>query len=167
MVLPWATWYREVITPAKINAMRFLFLFAACSVLLSACDLHNPAPDPQTRASYEATRMAVTKVGEPLEVEGCKISVHRVSTAAADKLSSFTMAVAHCPTATVTSTSHGCGKRCVSNHIVVEPSPEAEAALSKRKAEAEAAARLKALRSEAESLSKKIQALEQQQDLKR
>jgi hypothetical protein len=30
-----------------------------------------------------------------------------------------------------------------------------------------AAARLKALRSEAESLSKKIQALEQQQDLKR
>lgn len=142
--------------------MRHLFLLATCSVLLSACDMHNPVPSAETRASYESTRMAVTKVGEPLEVDGCKVSIHRVSTAAADKLNSFTMAVAHCPTATVTSTSHVCGKNCVADNIAVQPSPEAEAELSKRKAEAEAAARLKALRSEADNLSKKIKALEQQ-----
>lgn len=101
--------YRKISLP---TLMAGLLLMSGCS--------SDPTPDAGVAASYKATKMAVTPIEQQLEIDGCTVSVSRVTTAKSDLLSDFTVAVAKCPTATVTSTSHNCGKGCTANNIVVQ-----------------------------------------------
>ena len=133
-----------------------LALVAACS--LSACG-NDPRPSTKTADDIANTRMAVTKVKQSLTVEGCSISVHRVHTSISDSLNSFTLAVADCPTATVTTTNQNCGKNCMQNAMLVEPKGVPEGAtLSARKEAAEA--KLNELRRDAAKLAEEVRRIE-------
>ncbi|KVP96932.1 hypothetical protein WJ97_14015 [Burkholderia ubonensis] len=142
----------------------------AGAIMLSGCG-NDPNPSPDLKANYEGTRFAVTKAGATLEVEGCQVSVHRVTTANSDALNDFTMAVAKCPTATVTATEYGCGKSCHANNIVVKPvgptiemhEVSREAAMQAARLQAAAArksAQVMELRAEVDRLSRELNRLE-------
>lgn len=137
-----------------------LVLAAAC--LLSACGnwQTDPKPSSKTASDIAQTRMAVTKVEQTLTVEGCSVSVHRVHTSFADSLHNFTLAVADCPTATVTTTNQNCGKNCRQDAMLVQPktAPQEGEAQAKRKAAAEA--KITALREEAARLAGEVRRVE-------
>lgn len=97
-----------------------LITVVAGLLLASGCS-KDPTPDVGVAARYKATKMAVTPLDQRLEIDGCTVTVSRVTTTKLDLLSDFTVAVAKCPTATVTSTSHNCGKSCNANNVVVQP----------------------------------------------
>ena len=147
-----------------------LLLTVLASAILTGCG-NDPTPSADRKANYAATRFAVTKAGSPLEVEGCQVTVHRVTTANSDYLNDFTLAVAKCPTATVTTTEYGCGKSCHANNIVVQPKPltyeasEAPAEIVRQAAQAQAdaarkAAKVMELRAEVDRLSRELSRLE-------
>lgn len=147
-----------------------LIIVLASAILMTGCS-NDPTPSADRKANYAATRFAVTKAGSPLEVEGCQVTVHRVTTANSDYLNDFTLAVAKCPTATVTTTEYGCGKSCHANNIVVHPKPQsyeesdvpAEIVRQAAKAQADAArkeAKVMELRAEVDRLSRELSRLE-------
>lgn len=138
-----------------------LALAAAC--LLSACGdwQTNPTPSSKTANDIARTRMAVTKVEQTLTVEGCSVSVHRVHTSFSDSLHNFTLAVADCPTATVTTTNQTCGKNCRQDAILVQPKAtlQESESLAKRKA---AEAKLSSLREDAARLAGEARRIEEE-----
>jgi len=100
---------------------RLLPLFALSVILLSGCS-NDPAPSQNLLENLGATKMATTRVGtQPLMVDGCEVNVHRVTTGSKSFVPDFTLAVAKCPTATVTVTSQSCGKACQEDDILVQP----------------------------------------------
>ncbi|WP_157641903.1 hypothetical protein [Burkholderia ubonensis] len=142
----------------------------AGAIMLSGCS-DDPNPSPDRKANYAATKFAVTKAGPTLDVEGCQVKVHRVTTANSDYLNDFTMAVANCPTATVTTTEYGCGKSCHANNIVIQPKQQAfepsnaptESVQQAARLQAEAArkeAKVMELRAEVDRLSRELNRLE-------
>jgi hypothetical protein len=90
------------------------------AALLTGCS-NDPNPSSSSKANYASTHFAVSKAGDPFVVDGCQVQVHRVTTASTDALPDFTLAVARCPTATVTVENNNCGKSCMSNTIAVLP----------------------------------------------
>jgi outer membrane murein-binding lipoprotein Lpp len=146
---------------------------------LTGCS-NDPNPNSSTKANYEGTRFAVTKAGQGFGVDGCEITVHRVTTGNLDSLPDFTLATAKCPTATVTSIENHEGK-VSRNTVVVKPAApvfntqnaEADAAThavgavqaqqsATRRAAAARAARVEELRVQVARLSAQIEQLEQQ-----
>lgn len=91
----------------------------AISLLMLGCN--DPTPSKGTRIDLENTSMAVTTIKQKLQIEGCEITVHRVTTASSDSLKDFTIGTAKCPTATVTSTTQNCGKNCYENTLQLAP----------------------------------------------
>lgn len=145
-----------------------LLVVLASTIMMTGCS-NDPTPSDGRKANYAATRFAVTKAGSPLEVEGCQVTVHRVTTADSDYLNDFTLAVAKCPTATVTSTEYSCGKSCHANNIVVQPKPQSiepsdgSAKLVREAPTTQAAAKdakVRELRAEVDRLSQEISRLE-------
>lgn len=133
-----------------------LLAVLASATLLAGCD-NDPAPSKSSQRNYEETKMAATAIKQPLEIEGCIVKVHRVTTANSDILPNFTIAVAKCPTATVTSTQHGCGKNCSANNIVVQPRAIEALELA---APRDKAQQRKELREEINRLATRLDALE-------
>lgn len=86
---------------------------------LVGCDT-DPTPDLSMKKDTAGSRFAVVKAGEPLEVDGCSVQVHRVFTSGRSPLPPFTLATAKCPTSQVTATSASCGKNCVSDVVQVQ-----------------------------------------------
>jgi hypothetical protein len=118
------------------------------ALALTSCS-NDPAPSADSQHNYGATHFAVSKAGDPFEVDGCLVSVHRITTASSDLLPDFTLATAKCPTATVTAVNNGCGKSCVANNIVVTPA--AQPLFDTQNASAEAATRTAADATQAEA----------------
>lgn len=139
------------------------------ALALTSCG-NDPNPNSSTKANYEGTRFAVTKAGQSLDVDGCVVSVHRVTTGNLDSLPDFTLATANCPTATVTTTESLEGK-VTRNTILVKPTgpafdvrnAAAEDATQALKAQAVAArnVRVQELRAEVARLARELQQLEQ------
>jgi len=142
---------------------------------LASCS-NDPNPNSSTKANYEGTRFAVTKAGPNLDVDGCQVSVHRVTTGNLDSLPDFTLATAKCATATVASIEDHEGK-VSRNTVVVTPvapvfdtqNDAAEAAtqaqkqaIARRAAAMSRAARVEDLRAQVAHLSAQIEQLEQQ-----
>lgn len=100
------------------------FALLTVGIMLASCsnrDPYDPTPTPDLVQNYGSTRFAVTAAGQPFDVQGCKVSVHRVSTGSQSYVPSFTLAIAECPTATVTSVEHVCGKGCTASDILLTP----------------------------------------------
>jgi hypothetical protein len=91
------------------------------ALALASCS-NDPTPSADSQHNYGATHFAVSKAGDPFEVDGCMVSVHRITTANSDLLPDFTLATAKCQTATVSVVNNGCGKSCVANNVLVTPS---------------------------------------------
>ncbi|MDN8078566.1 hypothetical protein QZN30_04040 [Burkholderia multivorans] len=122
-------------------------LFAMGAALLASCG-QNPNPSADTVANYAGTQYAVSNAGG-FSVDGCQVKIHRVTTRSSDLMPNFTLAVATCPTAQVTTTSHMCGKGCIANNMEIEPvglaavaTPQAAAAVAPLPETVETAARL-------------------------
>jgi hypothetical protein len=98
------------------------FTALVCSLAMTSCS-NDPTPSADSQHNYGNTHFAVSKAGDPFEVDGCLVSVHRVTTASSDLLPDFTLATAKCPTATVDVANNVCGKSCVSNNVLVTPNP--------------------------------------------
>lgn len=94
-------------------------LSAFGAALLASCS-NDPNPSGDTGTNYANTHYSVRDAGG-FSVDGCQVRVHRVFTAARDLMPDFTIAVASCPTANVTMTSHVCGKGCTANNLEIEP----------------------------------------------
>ncbi len=154
-------------TTSTRTAFRRLALALACTSLLglSACNT-DPAPSAHQKGELENTRLAVTRVGQPFEVEGCQVQAHRVTTSTS--LPNFTLATVNCPTAKVEVTNGSCGKSCTSNAIRVEPKAVTDEPLaepSKQAAQArELRARLHKLNEEVKDLEKDLQVVEKSLD---
>lgn len=139
-------------TPAFLLAM---------AVLLTACDEHKPASDPtpsdETTQRNQQSRLAVSPVGQPLEVDGCIVKVHdvRVTRPGVALDSNFTLATANCPAAQVTTTREVCGKSCVHDTVRVDRLSEADLNAN---AQAEAQAQADAAR--AQQAAKRRQEIE-------
>ncbi len=108
--------------PPRLSSHALLMLVLSFGV--AGCDSDNTYPNGSIRRDIEGTSMVVSNVKQPLVIEGCSVTIHRIHTAPGDMLNDFTVGVAKCPTATVTSTSHTCGKGCTANNIMVNPSTE-------------------------------------------
>jgi hypothetical protein len=138
-------------TPAFLLAM---------TVLLAGC-IGKPASDPtpaeETAQRNQQSRLAVSPVGQPLEVDGCLVKVHDVHITrpgvALD--SNFTLATANCPAAQVTTAREVCGKGCVHNTVRVDRLSEADLNAN---AQAEAQAQANAAR--AQQAAKRRQEIE-------
>lgn len=155
-------------TSATHIPFRRLALVLACTSLLglSACDT-DPAPSAQQKGELENTRLAVTRVGQPFEVEGCQVQAHRVTTSTS--LPNFTLATVNCPTAKVEVTNGSCGKSCTSNALRVEPKAVAEEPLAELSAEQaakarEVRARLQKLNEQVKTLERELQVVEKSLD---
>ena len=142
----------------KISAITL----AAGLLLMSGCS-SDPTPDGGVAAKYKATKMAVTPLEQRLEIDGCTVTVSRVTTPRTAILSDFTVAVAKCPTATVTSTSHSCGKSCNANNILVQPvvPGTSEPGADDTGAMTQPGAREQELRAEVDRLSAKLARIQQ------
>lgn len=142
------------------TASRRLLLALAGTVLLAlaACD-SDPSPSDSRKSEIESTRLAVTRLGQPFEVDGCQVQAHRVTTS--NSLPSFTLATVSCPTAQVTTTSSSCGKSCMSDTLKVEPKAQASEASSEKAARArelrEMQEQLRRLDEQVKSLEKDLQ----------
>lgn len=122
--------------------------------LLAGCN-QDPRPSYRDAQEIEQTQLAVTKMGEPFEVDGCTVQAHRVTVSGA--LPNFTLATAKCPTAQVSATTQNCGKNCTSEAVKVEyavPAP----ALSP--AEAQLATKARELRAQVDALNKELKDVE-------
>lgn len=142
-----------------------MITLAAGLLLMSGCS-SDPTPDEGVAAKYKATKMAVTPIEQRLEIDGCLVMVSRVTTAKSDLLSDFTVAVAKCPTATVASTTHNCGRGCNATNVVVQPGgPETSAPgtgdSSDQGAAGQSNAREQELRAEVQRLSAKLTSIQQ------
>jgi hypothetical protein len=76
------------------------------------------APHRSDAQTWAAAKMTVYPVGEPMRVNGCKVTVHRV--AVSSGLNDFTMATAECDTAKVTATEQSCGKNCNTASVKID-----------------------------------------------
>ncbi|WP_434715772.1 hypothetical protein [Paraburkholderia sp. A3RO-2L] len=94
-------------------------LSAFGAALLASCS-NDPNPSGDTRTNYANTHYSVVDAGG-FAVDGCQLKVRRIFTAAGDLMPDFTIAVATCPTAKVTMSSHICGKGCTANNLEIEP----------------------------------------------
>lgn len=163
-----------------MHRLSVLVAIVAGALALTSCS-NDPNPNSNTRENYEGTRFAVTKAGQDFVVDGCEVSVHRVTTGNLDSLPDFTLATAKCPSATVTSIENHDGK-VTRNTVVVKPAAPvfdtqnaaADAATQAagfgpaqqavaRRAAAARAAQVGELRVQVARLSAQLEQLEQQQ----
>jgi len=140
-------------------------LLLACLVVLVGCDNSAPPKDPtpsaESRNNTENALLATSKLGKPLELDGCIVQAYEVNVAYPGVRSDryFTLATANCPTADVKTTRQSCGKNC--EHDVLSVTRKAEdVGKAEEKAKAEAAAKKAELLKKREQLVSELQALE-------
>lgn len=137
----------------------FLLMAATVGLVLFAGGHFDPTPAESRIAHALATQFEVTQVGSSFDAAGCQVNVHRVTGGSAVPIKPFTLAVAKCPTATVTSTSQVCGKNCIRDDVTVMAAAPAEPA--RVTAQAEQLAQIQALSAKVAQLTDKIQQLNQ------
>lgn len=81
---------------------------------------------------WAAAKVTPYPVGEPFTLDGCKVQMYRIAigTAIGSGLSDVTLSTVDCPTASVTASSHSCGRACTANMLQVTPVPKVEPAVS-------------------------------------
>lgn len=150
-------------TTSRSLARRLTLALACTSLLaLAACDM-DPNPSASRKSEFESTRLAVTRLGQPFEVDGCQVQAHRVTTSSA--VPDFTLATVNCPTAQVSTTTASCGKSCINNVVRVERKAGTEDSPAQPSAEQAAQARelrekLRKLNEQVKSLEKDLQGVE-------
>ena len=87
-------------------------------LVLAGCDA-NPQPTAGRKAEIEGTRFAVTRMGEPFDVDGCPMQAYRVTTSNA--MPNFTVVKADCNGTRMRSTEQSCGKSCTQTTVQVTP----------------------------------------------
>jgi hypothetical protein len=99
----------------------------ACVALLSACGNsssvpRDPTPDADQQLYYANSKLASTPYGQPLNLDGCQVHLHRVIATHPGVLGKdfLTVATATCPTAVVKSSQQSCGKSCVQETVTVQ-----------------------------------------------
>lgn len=99
----------------------------ACVALSSACGDSNsvprdPTPSEDQQLYYANSKLASMPYGQPLDLDGCQVQLHRVNASHPGAIGKdfLTVATATCPTAVVKSTQQSCGKSCVQESVSVQ-----------------------------------------------
>ncbi len=127
-------------------------------VLLAGCDT-NPEPDSSQKTSLENTRLAVTRIGKPFDVDGCEMQAYRVTTS--NQTPNFTVVKADCAGMQMQATQQSCGKNCSQSTVQLTPAPVSGDAPDPRGAELEAlAAQMRKARAELDALDARMRELQ-------
>ncbi len=127
-------------------------------LLLAGCDT-SPEPDSSQKATLENTRLAVTRIGKPFDVEGCEMQAYRVTTS--NQTPNFTVVKANCAGVQMQATQQSCGKNCSQSTVQLTPTPASGDAPDPRRAELEAlAAQMKKARAELDAMDARMRELQ-------